>query len=227
MTINRQNKFLKELQKNIPDFNIKYKNQSLFIKSISYILFFNKKFMTDYTTTIGNTVYFTSKEYIENNPKGAIILLAHEFVHALDRKNNIMFQFNYLMPQILSPIFLIAFFILSGWCSFIFLLLSVLCLLPIIPAFYRSAYELRGYKMSLFINSEIIKEENSYVDYNLSLKQMAEDINNEFINSSYYWMNRSGVITELTDTITKIKTDDIVKDDMVYNIVREAFKNSK
>lgn len=45
--------YLKELQNTIPDFNIKYKNQSLFIKILGFILFFNKEFMTTLFTTIG------------------------------------------------------------------------------------------------------------------------------------------------------------------------------
>ena len=38
--------------------SIKYKDNSWFMKVLSKILFFNKKFMTRFTTTIGKTVYF-------------------------------------------------------------------------------------------------------------------------------------------------------------------------
>jgi len=224
----RTNRLIAEFQKTIPNFNIKFKNQSLLIKIISYILFFNKRFMTDYITTIGSTIYFPSEQFLESDTTGNQIVISHEFVHAIDNKNNLIFKPLYLFPQILSPVFVILFFILPHIFNFISLVISLICLLPIIPAFWRSKDELRGYQMSLFAQSELMKEENIVGDqYSEALSDNIIFINKEFTGSGYYWMNRLGVINQLNDTITKIKTDDIVKDDPVYNIVREAFKNSK
>lgn len=224
----RTNRLIAELKKTIPNFNIKFKDQSLLIKIISYILFFNKSFMTDYITTIGSTVYFPSEQFLEANPTDSQIVISHEFVHAIDNKNNIIFKPLYLFPQILSPLFVILFFVLPHVLNFISLGIALICLLPIIPSFWRSKDELRGYQMSLFAESELMKEDGIVGDqYDKALSDTIVFINDEFTGSSYYWMNRSGVMSQLNDTITKIKTDDILKDDPVYNIIREALKNSK
>jgi hypothetical protein len=231
MTINdnaRTNRFITELQKTVPNFNIKFKNQSTLIKIISYILFFNKQFMTVYITTIGSTVYFPSEQFLESDVPNNQTAIAHEFVHAVDNKNNIIFKLLYLFPQILTPLFIILFFLLPHVFNFISLGVALICLLPIIPAFWRSKDELRGYQMSLFAGSELMKEYNAPTDqYNKYLNDNIDFINAEFTGSGYYWMGRSGVISQLNDTITKIKTDDIIKDDPIYNVVRIALKNSK
>ena len=218
---------LTELQKTIPDFNVKYKNQSLFIKIIGFILFFNKQFMTDYITTIGSTVYFPTIDFFEKDPVLSQEILTHEFVHALDRKHNSFFQFLYLFPQILAPIFIILFFFLPSLVNLSSLVIAIICLLPIIPAYWRSNYELRGYQMSLFSDSELMKELGVSTDqYNLTLSNNVKFINEQFISSDYYWMNRSGVQNQLLLTVNKIKNDSIINDDPSYSIVRLALKNS-
>jgi hypothetical protein len=224
----RTNRFITELQKTVPNFNIKFKNQSTLIKIISYILFFNKNFMTQYITTIGSTVYFPSEQFLEADAPDNQAVIAHEFVHAVDNKNNLLFKPLYLFPQILTPLFIILFFVLPHIFNFISLGIALVCLLPIIPAFWRSKDELRGYQMSLFMESELMKEYETPIDeYNSNLNDLVIFCNNEFTGSGYYWMNRFGVIGQLNDTITKIKTDDIIKDDPIYNVVRIALKNSK
>ncbi len=224
----RTNRLITEFQKTIPNFNIKFKNQSLLIKIIGYILFFNKSFMTNYATTIGSTVYFPSEQFLESDVPGNQALIAHEFVHAIDNKNNPIFKILYLFPQILTPLFIILFFVLPSIFNLISLVIALICLLPIIPAFWRSKDELRGYQISLFALSELMKEYNTdEIKYDKYLNDNANGFNIYFTGSNYYWMNRFGVMNQLTDTITKIKTDDIVSYDPIYNIVREAFKNSK
>lgn len=227
MTNLRTARLLTELQKTNPSFNLKYKDQSLLMKIISCILFFNKGFMTNFITTIGNTVYFTSQSDVEKNDIGSSIVLSHEFVHSMDAKKNIFFKFLYLIPQILTPIFIILFFILPSVFNFISLGFGIICLLPL-PAPWRTKYELRGYQMSLFAESEMAKEANySADDYDYLLTSCAKTFNDNFTGAFYYWMDRSGVMSEFNETITRIKTDDIVKDDSNYSIVREALKNSK
>jgi hypothetical protein len=225
-TNERTNKLIRELQKTVPEFNIKLKSENLFLKLINYILFFNKQFMEKYTTTIGNTVYFPSQKYIENSPQQTQIILAHEFVHVLDSKNNILFKILYLFPQILFPIFLIAFLLLSGILSYILLFMAIICLSPVIPAYWRSKYELRGYQMSLFAFSELSKESNNE-NIEKILMDKVNVINTYFTGSGYYWMNLFGIKSQLINTVEKIKTDDILNDDISYNIIRTAFKNSR
>ena len=97
------NKFAKSLQLYY-SFNIKYKDESFFMLILSYILFFNKKFKTNYTTTIGNTIYFPSKEAVESNEDLYAQILAHELIHIQQKESYgaILYSFLYLFPQILS-----------------------------------------------------------------------------------------------------------------------------
>ena len=69
--------FFDEFAKNLAayDFKIKYKNESLFMKVIGFLLFFNKTFMTNYITTIGSTIYYPSREWCEKNDTAAAQVL--------------------------------------------------------------------------------------------------------------------------------------------------------
>jgi len=58
---------------------IKYKDESLFMKALGLLLSFNKTFMTSFTTTIGSTIYFPSRKWLaERNPETTIAIVAHE-----------------------------------------------------------------------------------------------------------------------------------------------------
>lgn len=133
--------------------NIKYKNESLFMKFLSFLLFFNKKFMTEYTTTINSTIYFPSRDFVNNNYITSATIFLHELVHVLDARsyNFIIFSFLYLSPQILGIIFLPLSFI-NIWVALAFLLF----LLPI-PSFFRMKFEKRAYLVSLYVLNQLIK----------------------------------------------------------------------
>lgn len=85
----------------IPNIKIKYKDKSLLMKILSKLLFFNKDFMNKYTTTIGNTIYFPTENFINTYPISSISILLHECVHISDSRKNPLFKFLYLTPQIL------------------------------------------------------------------------------------------------------------------------------
>jgi len=136
----------------VAKFKIKYKNESLFQKIIGRILFFNSEYMSKYTTTIGTTVYFPSREFVEKDRFRAFSVLAHEYVHVLDyRKSPFMFVFLYLFPQVLSLFSLLS--LLSLFYSNLWLLslFSFVFLLPLNSA-SRLALELRGYAMTLAVD---------------------------------------------------------------------------
>ena len=134
---------LKRMNTYFPKATIAYKDQSIFMKLLSILLFFNPDFMTTYTTTIGNTIYFPGEAYIKSHPISAEVVLLHEITHLYDKKrfSSILFTLSYLLPQILAPFILLLLFILS-W-KFV-LPLFILFLVPL-PAYFRTYFEKRAY----------------------------------------------------------------------------------
>ena len=50
-------------KKYYPELKVEFKDESKFMKFLGVLLFFNKEFMSNYSTTIGNTVYFPSRHF--------------------------------------------------------------------------------------------------------------------------------------------------------------------
>ncbi len=164
-----------------PNVSIKYKNESLFMKILGFILFFNRSFMEKYVTTIGNTIYFPNKEYIDSHPENSIITYLHELIHIYDSSNinKFLFSILYLMPQLLFILFLILSFIFT-WKL---LLVGLLFLLPL-PAFFRMYYEKRAYTISMYVSYKL------HLKYGIepNLHKEADFISDQFKGSSYMFM---------------------------------------
>lgn len=160
-----------------PNLKIKYKNESSFMKLLSYILFFNKKFMSKYVTTIGSTIYYPSKEYIEENEKRAVVILCHELMHLYQptynlskpasKLDSIVTSFKYLTPQI---------FAVFGFLGFLnpYLFLLFLFLLPL-PSYYRYIMELEAYSITIYVN------------YKLNLYTNLDSIAEKLSKQDYYF----------------------------------------
>lgn len=203
--------------------NIKFKNESLLMKIIGVILFFNPSFKNNFITTIGNTVYFPSKEYLEKKNYEVLPIIFHEYVHVIDNNKYKLFKLLYLFPQILAPLALIFSFI--SW--YIALMIFIILILPW-PAPWRKKFELRGYKMSLFAQSEIYKEINLDNIISLAkLKMSAKHYNQNFAGSSYYFMWPFGVQKDLDETVDKILSGDILTEDDIYVKVKELLTNTR
>lgn len=172
--MNNFNQALEIAQKHFPGLKIKYKNESFFMKFLSLVLFFNPEFKTKFITTIGKTIYFPSKEFIENNNTSATHILCHELVH-INQSNDKFFSIKYLFPQILATFSLLAFI------HPIFLIF-LLFLAPI-PAYFRSKYEYEAYVVSLYCKFKA----NENFDTLLSINSIV----NNFTGSSYYYMNKN------------------------------------
>ena len=215
--MNRSKEFIKLLSK--AKIKIAYKDESLLMKIIGYLLFFNKGFMTEYVTTLGNTVYFTTRKE-ENH--GTLSTLAHEYVHAAD-SNKVgfpLFAFAYMFPQILAPLMLLL--IPVNWI--LALVLFAVCSAPL-PAYWRTKYELRGYKMSLFASNELAKERGMSLENRTKyLFEYVRDIEKNFTGPGYYFMWPFGVIRELDETVHNILSGDIFSEDSLYKEVADAFK---
>lgn len=215
-------KFLKKLQEDTPKFNIKYKNESKFMKFLGALLFFNKGFMTKYVTTIGSTVYYPDKLFIEKE-KVAIEILAHEFVHTKDSNKSFLFSPLYLFPQILAP-FMLFFMFASIWLG---LGLFALFILPL-PAPFRMHYEVRGYTMSLFmINKFLVDQNKDQEERRKVLYDIAGNINKNFTSFAYYLMWPFGVTKKLKQNIDKIVSNKILEEGQNYKLAEAAFNHCK
>jgi hypothetical protein len=128
--------------------SIGFKNESRMMRTIGRLMFFNPTFMTTFTTTIGETVYYPSREYVERNYFNAWNILAHEVVHISDyreSKPKWLWMLKYGFPQILAVFALLAPILWSWWP-----LLALLFLAPL-PAPWRTSAEMRGYAMSMAV----------------------------------------------------------------------------
>jgi len=159
--------------KRIPSAKIRFKDKSVFMRFLGILLFFNKRFMTDYITVIFNTVYFPSREWLGAHTHSSVTILAHEYVHMVDSSKNKLFSILYLFPQILAVFAVFSF--LSPW-----FLLALVCLFPL-PAPWRVNSEVNGYTMNM-----VFEQVLAPVGYNV---RVAADLYAaKFVSSGYYWM---------------------------------------
>jgi len=145
---------VEHIEKDIPGFRIGYKDEKLALRdwklwvAARTVGLFNKRFMTDYTTTLYPTVYFTSRSVVEEDPLGCFRTLCHEYVHLWDeKKRRLLFPTSYLLPQILAVFSLGA--LGAIWCLWFLLFLGFLGFLAPWRSPWRSRWEMRGYTMNL------------------------------------------------------------------------------
>ncbi|MDE2425675.1 MAG: hypothetical protein KGO96_07195 [Elusimicrobia bacterium] len=201
-----------------PKLQIKYKDQSLLMKIFGFLSKpFNPSFMTDFITTMGNTIYFP-RNYDFTDIEGTLDVLSHEFIHVLDyNKNPIFFSLSYILPQILAivPLLLIIFFP-KLW--FLFLLLTILFASPL-PAYFRMKSELRGYTMSLATYY--------WLGYTITA-DLTNWVANEFTDSSYYfmWPFNNDIQRRVFNSQVDIRDKTILKDS-AFNSVYQTWIASK
>jgi hypothetical protein len=201
-------------QKYFPDLQIKYKDQSPFMKALGTILFFNPGFMKSFTTTVGETVYFPSEPFVKVRPISSSVVLMHEFVHMNDEKklSKPVFSLSYLFPQILLPIFLVMLFFVT-WK--IMLPLILLSLLPI-PAYFRMNYEKRAYISSLYTLYKL----GQLKSFDPKLDAQAASFVQYFKDGSYYFMWPFGnVQKEFDDALVLVKAGKRPYEDPVFDIL--------
>jgi hypothetical protein len=184
-----------------PDIQIKYKNESTFMKILGKIMFFNPGFMTQYTTTLGATVYFPNRQFVELAPVTSAVVFLHELTHIYDEKRLTapLYTTIYSLPQTLFLLAAPILFFLVGWK---FALLSLLFLLPI-PAYFRKNLEERAYTMQLYVLNQL----NVKYNYNIDLENKVADFASQFKTSAYYWMWPFTSETDyFTDLVYKLKS---------------------
>jgi hypothetical protein len=196
-----------------PNLKVKYKDESWFMKLLGYILFFNKSFMTDYTTTIGSTIYFPSRAKVEAKQLSSIIVLLHELVHIYDSQKltRLLFSFLYLIPQILAPISLLLWLI-----SWKIALISFIVLLLPIPAYFRMYFEKRAYAVSLYV----LKTLGAKCNFPPMLSTNRDYFIKQFKSSAYYYMWLfKDIDLYFNDITNKISNGQRPYEDEIFNIL--------
>lgn len=203
----------------VPGFKIRYKNESKWQWFLSRLLFFirGNRYMTEFTTTLGNTVWFPSEKWVRENYWKAFKVLAHEYVHLLDRRRYPrLFELMYMFPLwIVLPAFASIAAIYSPW--FLFALVFLVALLPW-PAFTRANLEMRGYSMSIAINMWRYG----------SIKQETRDwIVEMFTGWDYYrmWPRAAEVHAWIRNTEDLVLAIDRVKTKETIFVLSEAFED--
>lgn len=215
------NKLTYELNKT-HKINVQYKDDSLLMKIISFILFFNKGFSNDYITTIGNTVYIPKNIFDKYFDYQIADIICHEFIHIADHERmGIFFSILYLAPQCFGI------FALLGLLGFVYqplfyLFLFAVFLLPI-PSPWRRDFELKAYKMTLFL---AIRSAEQF-KYEINKDNLISYITFNFSSYPYYFMWPWGVRKELEDfcnTLTEYENEEMCK--IILNAKNIAFQSS-
>jgi|ERR1035437_4163522 hypothetical protein len=204
-------------KQHFPNLQIKYKDSSLLMKILGTILFFNKSFMTDYTTTIGSTVYFPTESFVNTRPISSSMVLLHELTHLWDSKkiSNILFTILYLSPQ--SLILLALPLLLVSWkIALLFLIFAA----PI-PSYFRMYFERRAYFASLYVMSKLGKKLNFDPELNKNKDYFVEQFKGPF----YYFMFPFNSINKDFDAaLIKINNNKRPFESLVFDILDDLIK---
>jgi hypothetical protein len=205
-----------------PSLKIAYKDQSWFMKMLGYLLFFNPEFMSSYITTIGDTVYFSTENWVASNPVTAEAILLHECVHMSDEKRwtKILFGFTYLLPQILILLCPILFFFIHWYIALPIMLLFALPL----PAYLRMYWERRAYIAGLYVQQKL----SAKLGLNPNLDAQVVDDLEQFTSGAYYWAwPFHNIDADFTNAVTKINAgqrpyDDTTVFDMIDDLLTKV-----
>lgn len=162
------------------NFTVKFKNESLFMKFLGTLMFFNPNFMTHYITTIGKTIYFPSRQWVNDNKKSAKIIVLHENIHIMDaaKLTQPLFSLLYLLPQWLVLVAIPLFFL--HW----FLALMALVFLLPLPAYFRMTFERRAYTFSIYGAFKYAQKNGETIDLDASALSHVS----QFTTAGYYFM---------------------------------------
>lgn len=203
----------KKVAEHFPDVKILTKDQSLLMKILGLILFFNPSFMTDYITTIGYNIYFPSEAWVNARQVSGLSVLLHELIHVTDAKklSRPLFSFLYLSPLTLAiPAALL--FLLTWKIA---LPIMLLCLAPI-PSYFRMLFEKRAYLGSLYVQNWL----NVHKGYNFDLSSQKDFMIKQFTGSAYYFMwPFTNLNAEFDDAITKIKAGQRPYDNSAFDVL--------
>jgi hypothetical protein len=209
-----------KIKERVPSFEIRYKDESWFMKILGYAMWlFNRQFMTRFTTTIGTKVYFPSRAAVEANPRSYWKTLAHEYVHILDsEKQKFWFTVSYLLPQLMGVVALLAFGAFV-WPKLLWALVALVFFAPW-PSPWRSKWELRGYTMSLAVN---------YWRYGHVSESTKAWIGSHFWGWNYYKMawGKARVRKNIDQAVDRIVTGGVFADSPAYQDVLDVLNSAE
>lgn len=204
----------------IPEHKIVYKTDSALMRFLGKLMFFNKSFMTDFTTTLGHTIYLTNPQYAKLHPVTLKVTIAHELVHIRDyqRLGGFLFVLMYGCPQILAPLAILLAFLFPWWIA---VLWAVVCLSPV-PAYFRMQLEKKAYTFSLYAMYLLSSKYGFNIDFDSNIDHFVEN----FTKSNYYFMwpmfSRAYFTKVLSDMKAGLKPGYPVE---YYQMVEEVMAN--
>ena len=204
-------------KKYFPKLSVGYKTQSIFMKILAILLFFNKEFMTEYVSTVGNTVYFPTEDSTKNRLISNTIVFIHELVHMTDKKKltDFGFSFLYLFPQVLVLCFFPMLFV-SWKIALIFLVFA----LPL-PAYFRMYFERRAYLASLYVMNFLYKK----YGFSPALEKHVDSFLLQFTSSEYYYMwIFPNLKKDFSDAMQNIQQDKRPFEDPVFDMIDDLLK---
>lgn len=212
VTDHRLRGMIKLCRQEVPGFEIKFKNQSVWMKFLNFFAqVFSPNFMTTYTTTTGSTVYLPNEELLFAEQRMCAEILAHELVHMVERRQQgaILNGLRYLFPQILASLAL--FSVLATWNLWFLLCLIFLLTLAPLPAPGRREIELRGYTMTMAIE---------YWETGGISDEMFEHVAKQFVGPAYYfmWPWRENTMHRIKMRAQAIRTNEVLKDPLFARV---------
>ena len=229
----RFNRFISILQQSQPGLKIKFKDESWFMKLLGKLAFFNKNFMTHFTTVIGKTIYLPTRAGLDNTEDlGPLVIVAHEYRHMVDFGSwfkSFFVRTSYFAPQIFSPFMLLLLFLPVIWAISIPLaLVMFLAWLTPVPSPGRKYFEFKGYTTSLFALNEIYKENKwKETERKYLLEEQIAFMNEQFTGPAYYYMWPWGVKKDFDIIIDKILKEELEKEDSFYTEMKDMISGSK
>lgn len=164
-----------------PKAKLAWKDESVLMKVLYYVSFmflWNPKFLTDYITVIGSTMY-VPRETWHNRPEIINLrTLIHEGAHMHDNKKNPLWQIGYFFPQVAFLVLGIILAFVSPW----FLLLCLGVALPL-PAPFRFMYEVRAYRFNLMFMRRVMGWEPDLDIYQEYYKALVRNMTDKW----YFW----------------------------------------
>jgi hypothetical protein len=206
-----------EIRRQIPGYETLSKQKSDWMKAAAAVVWlFNRRFMEHFGTTMYPKVFVPESWF--QNVRLLWTVLAHEFVHLLHTKQKGTWphRLAYIFPQILAVLSVFGFLgIWLGW-GWYFCFAFLLCLAPL-PAPFRAAEEVAGYRMTLavlyWMNGRIEDEDVEFVC-------------NQFTGPGYYFMMPfkgyvRSLIEKECDRIVNNEYDHVYP----YSFVRKAIQD--
>lgn len=201
--------------------SFKYKDESWMMKALGVILFFNKRFLSTYTTTLGSTIYFPNRAWVRDCPDDVALVVAHELTHVQDSRDQgqLAFAYSYLCPQVFALLSLLALLApVLGW-QMLLAVFNLAWLLPCIGSVGRSHIEFRGYATTMAC---LVWGGNA-------LPSPPQWIMDQFTSSSYFWMDHDAGHVEgcLRGFLNRIAIGTIDDDLPLAPRLRKIFREAK